>query len=489
MKLSHMHGYIAALLQVIFFILFCIFARYHPDADARQHPLPQNATKTETQMVKYKSDDVWAHTKSYPMFQDVQVMIFAGIGFLMTYLKRYGFSAVGLNFMVAALSVQWAILVNGFFHLKYGTIFIDLTSLLGAEFTAATVLISFGVLLGKTTPTQLIIMTIIEVPLFVVNEIIGRTYFGAVDMGDSMFVHTFAAYYGLALSLMLYRPDASTKKEGSSYVSDIFAMIGTLFLWVYWPSFNGAAAPGDDQHRAIINTYISLIACCFSCFALSSLIHKDKKFDMVHVQNSTLAGGVAVGTVADLMIHPWGALLIGILGGTISVLGYTYVSPFLASRFRIHDSCGVHNLHGMPGILAGIIGCVAAALATEATYGPSLYEIFPARAPPEGSPDLERLQQLLPDLQAGSGRTAASQAGSQIITLGITIVISIAGGLVTGLILRLKPFAALKTDELYEDSKYWVLEENEEEEEYEEVRLKSIVNIPMDTSAENGTSK
>ena len=51
-------------------------------------------------------------------------------------------------------------------------------SLLGADFVAATVLITFGALLGKTTPTQLILVTIIEVPLFVVNEVIGRQYFG-----------------------------------------------------------------------------------------------------------------------------------------------------------------------------------------------------------------------------------------------------------------------------------------------------------------------
>jgi hypothetical protein len=45
-------------------------------------------------------------------------MIFIGFGFLMTFLKKYGLSAVSLNMMIAVLSLQWATLVIGFFHLQ-----------------------------------------------------------------------------------------------------------------------------------------------------------------------------------------------------------------------------------------------------------------------------------------------------------------------------------------------------------------------------------
>ena len=43
---------------------------------------------------------------------------------------------------------------------------------------------------------------------------------------------------------------------------------------------------------------------------------------MVDLQNATLSGGVAVGAIADLMIQPYGAFLIGSFVGTISCLGY-----------------------------------------------------------------------------------------------------------------------------------------------------------------------
>ena len=61
----------------------------------------------------------------------------------------------------------------------------------------------------------------------------------------------------------------------------MYHISGTVFLWLYWPSFNGGAAVGDDQQRAIVNTYISLSACVLTTYALSALVGEGKKFNMV----------------------------------------------------------------------------------------------------------------------------------------------------------------------------------------------------------------
>ena len=53
----------------------------------------------------------------FSVFQDVHVMIFLGFGFLMTFLKKYGLSAVSLNLMCSALAIEVFTLVYGFFHL------------------------------------------------------------------------------------------------------------------------------------------------------------------------------------------------------------------------------------------------------------------------------------------------------------------------------------------------------------------------------------
>jgi ammonium transporter Rh len=59
---------------------------------------------------------------------------------------------------------------------------------------------------------------------------------------------------------------------------------------------------------------------------------------MVHIQNATLAGGVAVGTIADMVIQPYGALLIGSIAGAISTIGFQYLTPKL-KKICIHDTC------------------------------------------------------------------------------------------------------------------------------------------------------
>ena len=57
-------------------------------------------------------------------------------------------------------------------------------------------------------------------------------------------------------------------------------------------------------------------------------------FPQVHIQNSTLAGGVAIGTSADLMTQPFGALLVGTIAGVVSVLGYYYLTVSATVLFK-----------------------------------------------------------------------------------------------------------------------------------------------------------
>lgn len=66
--------------------------------------------------------------------------------------------------------------------------------------------------------------------------------------------------------------------------------LGTLFLWMFWPSFNSAITDhGDGQHRAAINTYLALAATVLTTVAISSLFQKHGKLDMVSILPSSLS--------------------------------------------------------------------------------------------------------------------------------------------------------------------------------------------------------
>lgn len=134
-------------------------------------------------------------------------------------------------------------------------------------------------------------------------------------------------------------------------------------------------------------------------------------FNMVDIQNATLAGGVAIGSAADMVLHPAFALLIGAFAGTISVFGFSKVQGFVERKFGIHDTCGVLNLHGMPGIIGAVVSMIAAASATGTLYDHG---------------------QLLTTFPERDERSASRQALLQLAFLWITLAMASITGFLSG---------------------------------------------------------
>eukprot|EP00794_Sanderia_malayensis_P008260 gene8260-9143_t len=383
----------------------------------------------------------------------------------MTFPKKYGYSST------------WSMVINAWLsNAAHGKedphkIKINIKNLILSDFTSATILISFGAFLGKTSRLQLIIIAILEVIFAALNETILVYYIVVADVGGSMIVHLFGAYFGVAVAYVLKRKDTTEEEnpnEAPTKTSDMFSLLGkfiedwpTIFLWLFWPSFNGAMlGPGDQQQRAIINTYISLASCCTAVFFISPLLNKKFKLNMVHVQNATLAGGVAVGAMANLQIKPWGAMLIGIIAGVLCTLGYEYVTPMLQRKIGLHDTCGVHNLHGMPGILSAIGAAIAAYTAELTNYENDLFSIYPARAPKNGTAEFLNLSLKYTVPLDGKGRSNSKQAGMQLAAMFCSLVISIIGGAIAGLIV--KHLDNPKKSQLFDDKDYWIVPSNED---------------------------
>lgn len=67
--------------------------------------------------MRVKAHDIVDNNQTYyPMYQDVNVMMLVGFGFLMTFIKRHSWSALSYTFFINAVVVQLYILLAGFWE-------------------------------------------------------------------------------------------------------------------------------------------------------------------------------------------------------------------------------------------------------------------------------------------------------------------------------------------------------------------------------------
>lgn len=132
------------------------------------------------------------------------------------------------------------------------------------------------------------------------------------------------------------------------------------------------------------------------------------------ILNATLAGGVSVGSSSDLVVGPGIAMGIGALAGILSAAGFLWLGKWLQEKIGLMDTCGVHNLHGMPGILGGVLGAISAAAAEVAFENDNAALVDTFKALKDGK------------------RTTGEQGWIQLGALGITLVISVLSGALCG---------------------------------------------------------
>ena len=229
-------------------------------------------------------------------------------------------------------------------------------------------------------------------------------------------------------------------------ISTSMAMIGTFFLWMFWPSFNAGIFPLNQFEKSLVisNTILSLAGSCLSAIVASILIRKNRKIDIEDVLNATLAGGVIIGAPAGVLTNSGGAIAIGFIGGAISTLCFAKLGPKLKECMRLDDTCGVHNLHGIPGILGGLISAIVV----------RAYHADPMD---------ENIQTFLTFYSTNNGAMSlADQSGIQVACTFISLAIAIAAGFIVGVIIRC--FINFENDELYEDGIYFAVPDEAEEE-------------------------
>lgn len=128
-------------------------------------------------------------TAEYNMFRDIMVMLLLGFGFLMIFLRMYGLSAVGLTMLITVIAIQLNIFVEPFVRFIYkGEAYVDfplpigIGTLIDGEFAAATALISFGAVIGRATPLQLLLMVVLQAFFYAINKVV--IVFGGLGAED-----------------------------------------------------------------------------------------------------------------------------------------------------------------------------------------------------------------------------------------------------------------------------------------------------------------
>ena len=298
--------------------------------------------------------DIMAVQKYYRAIH-IMAMLLLGFGFLMVFVRKYGRSAVTATYLLVSIAIPLYFLKDARGIMGHSTC--DIDRLILSEFAAAGLLICAGAVLGRLKLIQYILLGLLFVPCYAMNEWIlldagfGMIPKGAfVDTGGSIVIHTFGAFFGTAAMLSLTSKKAFDTEIEVDATSERFSLLGSMVLWVFWPSFCAALVAPDMLQQTIVNVILALCGSTLATYFASLTLRK--KVSVADIANATLAGGVAIGSTCD-QTNTSGAFVIGILAGILSTFGFAVIQDRLQKLLKKTDTCGVLYLHGLPGLLGG----------------------------------------------------------------------------------------------------------------------------------------
>jgi Amt family ammonium transporter len=168
------------------------------------------------------------------------------------------------------------------------------------------------------------------------------------DFAGSVVVHAVGGWIALPAIILLgarrgrYTKDGNVAAHPPSSIP--FLALGAWILAVGWFGFNVMSAQTIDKISGLV-AMNSLMAMVGGTLAAWVIGRNDPGF----TYNGPLAGLVAVCAGSDLM-HPMGALLVGLIAGGLFVFMFTLVQ----NRWKIDDVLGVWPLHGLCGLWGGL---------------------------------------------------------------------------------------------------------------------------------------
>ena len=187
-------------------------------------------------------------------------------------------------------------------------------------------------MLGRLKMQQYLLLGILFVPCYMFNEWLVLNgglglvkAGGVVDTGGSIVIHAFGAIFGLGVALTMTTKQEFEKTIESDAVSDRYSMLGSMILWVFWPSFCAALVTPEQMPSTVVNVILALCGSTITTYIVSVALRK--KVSIADIANAALAGGVAIGSACANASHSE-SVIIGILATAVAGI------PFGLTQFQ-----------------------------------------------------------------------------------------------------------------------------------------------------------
>ncbi len=188
---------------------------------------------------------------------------------------------------------------------------------------------------------------------------------GLYDFAGGTVVHITAGVAALVAALVL-GPRRGFPQTAMMPHNMTMTVAGAGMLWVGWFGFNGgsALAANGDAAMAMLVTHISAATGAFTWMMIEWKKHgKPSALGVV----TGMVAGLGTITPASGFVGPGGALIIGLLAGSVCFSATMYIKRVL----KIDDSLDVFPVHGVGGILGTMLAGVfsATSLGVFSGYG------------------------------------------------------------------------------------------------------------------------
>jgi len=372
-------------------------------------------------------DDAIKENYYFNFFNDIQIMLFIGFGMLYTLLKDHQWSSVALTLFMGAISIEFSLLCYFLWYKLFKEptwerVQLDFNKLTSTYYFSTTVIITLGAVIGKLSISQYFVICIFETFFASLNYFLCYESINFLDNGGSLFIHTFGGTFGVVISVILFCREnefssiSNNPHLSNDYYSSVFSFIGTIFLWIFFPSFNVSNIQYKEtdtkfievlRYRGIVNTYLSMVGSLIGTFVFNPMIHNGK-IKVEHLINSSYVGGIIIGGCCTICKSGWASILIGFIGGSISSLCLWKLKS-LFKRNKLEDTFGIFHTFTISGVLGGFLTCIFIAILDEEELRKYIF----------GEKDL---------------KSPSEQAGLQVAAICVTLAIAGLSGIITGFV-------------------------------------------------------